>query len=317
MDQSENSQISVIIINWNVADMLKKCLLSLEKLLTSYKYEIIVVDNASSDGSAEMVAKEFPHVSLINNSKNLGFAVANNQAATIAKGEYLLFVNPDTELQSEIEPMFEHFENERIGSVFGKLVGENGETQIHTLKRFPTVLNEATEALGLARIFPNVPIFNQEERDLSAYERPHYVDWGAGAFFVVKKRVFEKVGMFDEDYFVYGEDKDLLFRMMRLGYKAMFEPKVKVYHHRGSSTKQNPEMYLMKFRNKVLFMMKNYPPSHAFLHRYVFLTCYQLVRGIYSAILGFFVSSKSKKEMFLHKMKNQFGVVRWALFRRR
>jgi len=280
----------------------------------NYEYEIIIVDNCSSDGSAKIVTKEFPHVTLIANSENLGFAAANNQAVKISKGEYLLFVNPDTELRSEIEPLFEHLEDEQIAAVFGKLVGENGETQTHTLKRFPTLLNEIMEAIGLVKIFPKVSAFNREERDLSAYERHHIVDWGAGAFFMVKKRVFEEVGMFDEDYFVYGEDKDLLFRMMRMGYKAMFEPKVKVYHHRGSSTKQNPKMYLMQFQNKVLFMRKNYPPSHAFLYRYVLLTFHQLLRGVYSSIFAILASRETKREIFLHKMRNQLKVVKWALF---
>ena len=185
----ENSDhfISIIIVSWNVKDLLRACIFTLENKMTGLSYEIIVVDNASKDRSVEMLKAEFPHVILIKNDMNLGFAAANNQAAKIARGAYLLFVNPDTELQTIIQPMIEHLQKPQVAACFGKLVDRDGKVQIHTLKRFPTVLNQIMELSGLANFFPSVSCLSEEERNLKAYDRKHAIDWGAGAFFLLKK----------------------------------------------------------------------------------------------------------------------------------
>ena len=308
--------ISVIIVSWNVRDLLRRCLLALNRHLKNknYKYEIIVVDNASHDGSVEMVEQALPEVKVIKNRENVGFAAANNQAARIAKGMFLLFVNPDTELQDDIETLLEHFRDQRVAAVFGKLIYPNGQIQLHTLKRFPTFLNQTMELLGLVRLFPNIKIFNAEEKNGSAYERTHYVDWGAGAFFVFRKDLFEQLGMFDEDYFVYGEEMDLFFKVKRRGYKSIYEPRVHIIHHVGSSTKQHPGMYLMLHQNKVLFMKKNYNSFSAICYRYFFLVMHQTLRGIHSLLVAVLTKDRCWRKIFFAKMKNQFNVVKWALF---
>ena len=306
--------ISVIIVNWNVKELLRRCIFSINEHLRRWEYEIIVVDNASSDGSIKMLKKEFPEITIFENKSNRGFAAANNQAAKIAKGIFLLFVNPDTELQNDIQPMISHFSDERVAVVFGKFVDKNGNTQGHAIKRFPTFLNQTMEAFGLVKIFPNIAIFNEEERNLASYEKPHFIDWGTGAFFIIRKDAFEKVGRFDEDYFVYGEEKDLLFQIKRLGYRTMFEPSVHIFHHLGSSTKQNPKMYLMLQQNTALFVRKNYSRNFTFIYRYFHLVIHHLVRSIHDALFAIFSRNKIKREILLDKMKNRFDVIKWALF---
>jgi len=226
--------LSVIIVNYNVKDLLRKCLQS----LTGANYEIFVVDNASQDGSVEMVRGEFPEVKLIASDKNLGFAKANNLAIKESSGRYLLFLNPDTVVPKETLPELIKFmdENPKVGvaTCFVELASSGMDPDCH--RGFPTPWASFCHFSGLAKIFSRSKIFGAYHQTWKDLSKTHEIDSCCGAFMMVRREAMEEVGVWDEDFFFYGEDLDWCYRFWEKGWKVMFYPYVKIIHHKGASS---------------------------------------------------------------------------------
>jgi hypothetical protein len=233
-------KLSIIIVNWHSKDWLRKCLLSVRGECTCTEIEIVVVDNASYDGAAEMIKQEFPEVAFIQSEKNLGFAKANNIGAKKSRGNVLLFLNPDTEivgatlsiLQSELQKL------PTAGAVGARLLNSDRTVQTSCIQTFPTLLNQVLDADFLRARSPGLSLWGM--RPLFSNDLvPSEVEVLSGAGIMVKKDVFEQVGMFSEQYFMYAEDLDLCFKIRKAGYKNYYIPSASIVHHGGGSSQNS------------------------------------------------------------------------------
>lgn len=232
-------KLSIIILSYNTKDLLKLCLESIQKALPkSLKVQAIVVDNASTDGSPQMVESGFPWVELTKSKKNLGYSGGNNLGLKKADGKYILFLNSDVEIKknalSEIVRFMES--NKKIGVVTPKVKLFNGEMDPDCHRGFPSPWASITYFVGLENLFPRSRLFGQYHMGHLNLNKAHEIDAGFGTFMVVRKKVLDEVGKWDEKYFFYGEDLDLFYRIKSSGWKVMFFPKVLALHHKGASS---------------------------------------------------------------------------------
>lgn len=231
--------ISIVIPNHNTAKLLEECLQSIkvhkQKKLTT---EIIVVDNASTDGSKEMVREKFKDIILIVNKKNSGFARAVNQGWQKGSGELVVFLNSDTALQNNaLEIMANYIQiHSSVGAISGKLTLRNGQIDPDTHRGFPTPWSSLTFFLGLEKLFPKSRLFAQYHQGWKNKDQIHEIDAGAGALLLVRRSILKKLGGWDEEYFFYGEDIDLCYRIKQAGWKVIFHPGTQVLHYKGASS---------------------------------------------------------------------------------
>ena len=230
--------LSIIVVNWNTREITRACLASVREHLGTIPYEVLVVDNASSDGSAEMVRHDFPWVRLLANDENVGFGRANNQAMRVARGEYFFLLNSDTLLSDDsLEKMVRWMETEpEVGIAGCKLLNEDRTGQI-SCTRFPSLRTSIFEELLLYKL---VSRKRQGEILLGGYwdhDHPRDVDALWGAAMLVRRRVFEETGGFDEGIFMYGEDLEWCMRVRDRGWRIHFNPVCRIVHldHRSSN----------------------------------------------------------------------------------
>jgi GT2 family glycosyltransferase len=232
--------LSIIIVNWNSVDFLKNCLTSIARSVSGIAYEVIVIDNASHDGSAAYCAENHPGVLFIQETKNRGFSHANNRAYRESRGEYVLFLNPDTEVRdTAIQNMLSSLKaNAAIGAMGCRLLNDDGTVQSSSILSFPTIANQVFDSAFLIRYFGKygykglVPLYNFTGS-------PVKVDAVSGAGLMVKRNVFDLVGVFSTDYFMYSEDIDLCKKITAKGYQVAFLGSVSISHHAGGATEKN------------------------------------------------------------------------------
>lgn len=230
--------LSIIIVSYSAKEFLKKCITSIMENVKRVLYEIIVVDNNSSDNSSEMVKKEFSQIKLISNKENIGFSKANNQGIKISKeSKYILFLNPDTIVNAgTIEEMINFMDNHSdAGAATCKLVMPNGKIDDATHRGFPTPWNAFCHFTGLSRMFPKSRIFAGYNLGWMDFNSTHKIDVLAGAFMLVRRKAGEEAKWWDEDYFFYGEDIDFCYMLKQKGWKIYYVPKVFVTHYKGVS----------------------------------------------------------------------------------
>lgn len=231
--------LSVVIVTWNTRELLRACLASLQADQVSLRgREVIVVDNASADGTVAMVAAEFPWVRLLANDENRNYAAGNNQGLKLASGRDVLLLNPDTELPAGAIDRLVRFleEHPQAGAVSPALVFPGGGVQ-DSVRGFPTPWALFGELTGLARLFPGSSLGAYRVRSLSE-ERPVMVDQPMASAFLVRKSVLEQIGLFDEQFPLFFNDVDLCFRIRRAGWEIWYDPRVSVVHVGGASTRQ-------------------------------------------------------------------------------
>lgn len=234
-------ELSIIIVSYNTKELLRDCLASLVVACTEKDtWEVIVVDNASTDGSVAAVQNEklkVQNLRVIQNTKNVGFAAANNQAIKQAKGEYILLLNSDTEVPSgSIQHVLEYLKShEDVGVATAKIVLPNGQIDPASHRGFPTPWAAFTYFVGLERLFPRMPLFSQYHQWYKNLAQIHEIDSPSGAFFMVRKQVIEDVGLLDESYFMYAEDIDWAFRIKAKGWKIVFLPGATILHKKKQS----------------------------------------------------------------------------------
>jgi GT2 family glycosyltransferase len=231
--------LSIIIVNYNTCRLLDECLASLQTAVLPPKgIEIIVVDNASSDGSQEMVREKYPEVQLLASAENRGFSAANNIGARQANGRTLLFLNSDTKLSPEalIQPFNYLDAHDNVGAITVRLVYPSGERDPDNHRGFPTPWNALCHFSGLGRLFPGSPLFNDYFQSYADFDQIHPVPVIAGSFMMIPRAVFEQLGGWDETYFFYGEDIDICYRIGQLGYEIIYYPHVEVLHYKGASS---------------------------------------------------------------------------------
>ena len=258
--------LSVIIVNYNVKHFLEQCLFSVQKACLGIDAEIIVVDNNSTDGSRAFLEPAFPAVRFIWNSSNDGFAKANNQGLAQAKGEYILFLNPDTILSEDsIENCLSFFKQHKEAGALGiKMIDGSGKFLKESKRAFPSPLTSLFKLSGLAVLFPRSKIFARYHMGHLSENENHEVDVLAGAFMMIPKKVLTEIGNFDEHFFMYGEDVDLSYRIQKAGYKNYYFAKSPIIHFKGESTKRGSLNYVRLFYKAMnLFVKKHYRGSRA------------------------------------------------------
>jgi GT2 family glycosyltransferase len=254
------TDVSILIVSWNTCKLLKDCLLSVYDQTKVIDFEVIVIDNASTDGSAEMVKKEFPQAILISNPDNRGFAAANNQGMKIAKGRYVLLLNPDTiVLDGAIQKSVAYADDHQDIGILGCQVWLNNKEIQQTCFSFPSVCGLIIQKTGLCRMFPRSGVFGREKMVGWNRDTEREVDVVSGMFMLVRKSAIDQVGLMDEDYFVYAEETDWCFRFRRAGWKCVFTPTARIIHLDGGSksTEQiSVRMFVQQQKSLLIFYKK-------------------------------------------------------------
>ena len=246
--------LSVVIVSWNTTDLLRDCLASLLAQGNAKELAIIVVDNASSDGTAAMVQREFPQVHLIRNDRNLGFARANNQGIRNSQGRFIMLLNSDTRTPSgSIRTLVEFMAGHPDAGVVGpRLVQPDGTVQAYGFGNDPTpgyLLRR-----GLSRLLLRRPLHDWQTDQIQR------VDWVSGACLLARHAAVEQVGLLDEAMFMYYEDNDWCLRIRQAGWNIYYDPLVSVVHLRGRSLAQNPAAHQAYYRSLQVFYRKHYAP---------------------------------------------------------
>jgi GT2 family glycosyltransferase len=256
--QAQQMDITVVIVSWNTSALLCQCLESLYKTGSRYSFEVIVVDNGSSDDSVSVVETRFPDVILIRNNRNVGFASANNQALVIGKGRYFLLLNSDTiVLPGAIDVLIEIADqNPNVGVLGPKLLNMNGSLQV-SWSSFPSVLSELLG--GSFRI----------RKRVAHLPNTFEVDWIMGACMLVRSEVIQNVGKMDEDYFFYSEETDWCFRIKKKNWRVWYTTNGEIYHLGGGSAKRGTVTQLVRlYQGKLLYFKKNHGNFSSTVLRY-------------------------------------------------
>lgn len=282
--------ISIIIVNYNVRFFLEQCLHSLYRATDDLRTEIIVIDNHSVDGSVPVIHEKFPGVILIENTENKGFSKANNQGIQRARGKYILLLNPDTVIQEDsLRKCFEFMESHPDAGALGvKMVDGKGHFLPESKRGLPTPLVAFYKIFGLSKLFPHSKIFGKYHLTYLDKNRNHCVDVLSGAFMFIRGDVLRKVGGLDEDYFMYGEDIDLSYRITKAGYKNYYFAETSIIHYKGESTKKSSINYVIVFyKAMMIFADKHLSHSYAVLFRWLIYMAIYLRAGM-SILYRFF-----------------------------
>jgi GT2 family glycosyltransferase len=259
-------KLSIVIVNYNVKYFLEQCLHSVFKAIHSLEVEIFVVDNNSVDGSCGMIKQKFPQVKLIENKNNVGFSKANNQAIRISQGEYVLLLNPDTVVEEDTFDKVTTFMDAHpdAGGLGVKMIDGKGIFLPESKRGLPTPMVAFYKIFGLSKLFPHSRRFSKYHLGFLNKNQIHEVEVLSGAFMLIRKETLEKVGLLDEDYFMYGEDIDLSYRISLGGYKNYYFPETTIIHYKGESTKKGSINYVKVFYNAmIIFARKHFSKKNA------------------------------------------------------
>ncbi len=266
--------LSIIIVNWNSKDYLRKCVASVLAETQDLAFEIIVIDSASFDGSGEMLSQEFPQVRFIQSQENLGFSKSNNRAFEVSSGEVVLFLNPDTELAGPaINQLYKTLQGlPNAGAVGCKLLNSDGTIQTSCIQAFPTILNQALSMEALRRLTPRARLWGMSAI-FDANSQPAEVEMISGACLMMRRLVFQKVGQFSPEYFMYAEDVDLCYKARQAGFTNYYSGEAVVVHHGGGSSQQARSNFssIMMMESTRRFLKK--------WHGGIYSFCYRLVLG--------------------------------------
>ena len=233
--------LSIIIVNYNVKVFLQNLLDSIKRAAAGLQTEIIIVDNASDDGSVELLREKYPHIKLMVNQTNLGFGKANNLALKEAQGKFILLLNPDAIVAEDtFKKMIEFFNKTPDAGLAGcKILNPDGTLQLPCRRSFPGPWTSFTKVTGLSTLFPGSKIFARYNLTYLDENQTYEVDAISGSFMMMRKEVYIKVGGFDEQFFMYGEDLDLCYRIQKAGYKVYYVHSTQIIHYKGESTKRS------------------------------------------------------------------------------
>lgn len=315
-------ELSVIIVNWNSKEFLRKCLASVLAGTRDLEFEIIVIDSASFDGCGRMLQDEFPGVRFIQSEENLGFGRSNNRAFEQAKGEFVLFLNPDTEVVGgAINTLLEALKTlPGAGAVGARLLNTDGSLQTTCVQAFPTILNQLLGIEALRRRFPRLglwgasPLFSGEN---AAAE----IDVISGACLMTRRELFARVGMFNPDYFTYSEDVELCLRFRQAGTRSYYVPSAAVVHHGGGSSARSQYSAfasVMFMESRWKFFRRTRPAWYCWLFRAAVLVV-SLVRVVASMVLwplALLITRggqwKAVTRKWLARLRWTLGLERWA-----
>ncbi len=259
-------KLAVIIVNYNVEHFLEQCLNSVKTALKNINSEVIVVDNNSIDGSVEMIKSKFNEYKIIENRLNLGFSKANNQAIAESGSEYILLLNPDTVVEEDtFKKIIDFMDNHREAGGLGvRMVDGKGRFLPESKRGLPTPTVAFYKIFGLSRLFPSSKRFGQYYAGHLCQFKTSEVQILSGAFMLLRRSVIEQIGPLDEAFFMYGEDIDLSYRIIKGGFKNFYFPETTIIHYKGESTKKSSVNYVFIFYNAmIIFARKHFSNQHA------------------------------------------------------
>lgn len=260
--------VSIILVNWNTRDLLKECISSIFAQ-TKSNFEIFVVDNASDDESAQMVRNYFPTVKLIENSQNLGFAAATNQAINVCQGKYIFLLNPDTKiLDHAIDKLIAILnQNDQVGLVACKLLNRDFSVQTNVGK-FYSFWNTLFTNPVISKFSNPIKLISNKQISSSNHVSDQEIDWARSSALMIRKRAMDQAGYFDEQFYIYGEELDLCWRLKHFGWKLLFHPNAEILHYgKASSNQRKAEMFIQNNKSFYIFLKKNYPLYSYYLFR--------------------------------------------------
>jgi len=257
--------VSIIVVSYNTREMTAFSVGSVLAETAISSYELVVLDNASTDCSADEIAGRFPEVRVIASSKNLGFAAGNNVAAREAEGEYLLLLNPDTVvLDGAIDKLVAFAEAHPDAGIYGgRTVFADGSLNPSSVWAKPTVWNAFCRAVGLSAVMKRSPLFNGDSYGGWDRDTVREVDIVSGCFLLIRRELWDKLGGFDTSYFMYGEDWDLCLRAKALGYRCLFCPEAEIVHYGGASEKVRADKLVRLFETKCRLYRQHWGPLQA------------------------------------------------------
>lgn len=251
--------VSVIIVNWNTRDMLRDCLRSVYEQTQQVSFEVVVIDNASRDGSADMVRREFPAVVLITNRENRGFAAANNQGMEVAHGRYVLLLNSDTlVLGNALATTVRFADAHPEAAVVGCRVLNPDRSLQPTCFLYPSLLNMVLSSTYLYKLWPRNRFFGRERMTWWDRNDVRDVDVVTGCYMLVRREAIDRVGVMDDQYFVYGEETDWCYRFKSAGWRVLFTPEAQIVHFGGGSSRQAAYQMKLQLYGSILRFMRQH-----------------------------------------------------------
>ena len=290
MKTNSKHKLSIVIVNYNVAYFLEQCLKSVYDSELDFSFELFVVDNNSVDSSLEMLAEKFPQVNVIANKENVGFSRANNQAIQQSNADYVLLLNPDTLIEKDTLQLVVDFMDKTpdAGGLGVKMLDGKGNYLPESKRGLPTPARAFYKIFGLSKLFPKSKRFSAYHLGHLDKDEIHEIDILSGAFMLMRMETLEKVGLLDEDFFMYGEDIDLSYRIQQGGYKNYYFPKTRIIHYKGESTKKDSLNYVFVFyRAMIIFARKHFSQKNASFFSFLINTAIVFKAGL-SVISQFF-----------------------------
>jgi len=294
-------QISVIIVNYNAHGYILLTLEAVFRAVKNFTAEVIVVDNASSDGSVGQISQYYPQTTIIQNPRNAGFAAANNIGLRRARGDFLLLLNPDTMVPEDIFELLLEFMNQTpdAGVAGCKILNADGSFSVDSRHSVPSPMTALWKQLGFNRLFPNSKIFGRYNLTYLDPDKTYPVDAISGSFMLLRRQVIEQAGLLDEEFFMYGEDLDYCYRINQTAWKVYYYAGTAILHYKGESTNKNAFGYSWNFsRSLFLFYRRHFHYHFSFL-----------MHGI--VLLG--VILRSMLVFLKNNIKNIFMVIRHGL----
>jgi GT2 family glycosyltransferase len=306
-----NNKISVIIVNWNTKDLLIDCVQSIRDSSSSDQIEIVVIDNASIDGSAEALRSKFSDLVIIENNKNEGFSKANNQGIKISTGYYVCFVNSDVVVQGDtINKMKDYLENNpNIGLLGPKMLYPDGTFQI-SYRKAPSIWGAFCDSILLNKLFSHLRLFNPLYDYAKISESITPVEVLVGAFWMIRRSVIDQIGDLDENFFFYAEDIDYCKRVWSSNLSVVYFPNAQIYHRHGASSSSKPNVYYIEQKRANLFYWrKHYGILSKYCIVFIMIT-HEFVR-LWLCIVSFVFPSRNHG--VLRKMKKHLDCLFWLL----
>lgn len=276
--------LSHIIVNYHNSDLLTDCIESIYKTVNAVEFEIIVINNSLNDTGIDEVKKKFPGIKLVQNKTNVGFARANNQAFKISKGNVLLFLNPDVILTKEaVNNMFAYLNANQETGILGPKILDPGGTLQYSCRSFPYIWTGLFNRYSLmTKLFPNNHFTKKYLLTDFDHKEIREVDWLSGSCMMISKGIFKKSGLFDENYFIFNEDVDLCKTVKNHGFKVVYYPCAKIYHHITSSNNRvDPSIIIKRHLGMSYYFKKHHYKNCAvrsFINVFITLRCFsQLV----------------------------------------
>jgi len=316
MDTPVEIELSIILVNWNSVAYLMKCLDSVQKQSEGLTYEVVVVDSASFDGCDAMMAQNFPEFKFIQSRENLGFAKANNLGFRNSCGENVLFLNPDTEV---IGPALKALvkglkELPDAGLVGCKLLNTDGSVQTSCIQSYPTILNQVLDSEFLRARSPKSSLWGMAAL-FSEDTKPLQVEAVIGACMLMKRSTFEQMGMFSEDYFMYGEDIDLCYKISKAGYRNYYIPSAAITHHGGKSSEKRRSVFpVVTMRESTWrFMRKFRGRCYAAAYRFSMGACAVMRLTVMAILIPFLMLARSRDSL-VGAGRKWLAVLGWSLW---